>query len=308
MASPSAQREAARAPPPPDQLASFYKLVDKQVIAGVLCRHARNAELSAQAAVQAEALFGNNSLAVADLRMAESAALAELAVDASGVEQKVAFLRKSWAVLVPVNNLLLHRLSTNTLLSGTITAEEMDYEVHFKAVASKAKNEPNPCPVVLRDWASMLGYNTLMDAMFSYLDLLQHVFWAQHEREMMKSFVLQGLDVIPRTAGIPAGLIVGEDALVAKIEKRMNPHRYEPAFCAAVLRKWRSNETSSVLRARGVLQTEITTYKQDSADFEARQRADIAKHGLRDCALPSCSKTEKTVKEFAGCSGCRSVV
>ena len=37
-------------------------------------------------------------------------------------------------------------------------------------------------------------------------------------------------------------------------------------------------------------------------------RADIAKHGLRDCALPSCSKTETTVKEFAHCSGCRSVV
>ena len=63
-----------------------------------------------------------------------------------------------------------------------------------------------------------------------------------------------------------------------------------------------------MLRARGVLQTEITTYKQDSADFEARQHAEIAKHGLRDCALPSCSKTEKTVKEFVGCSGCRSVV
>ena len=54
----SLHRGAARAPPPADQLAAFYKLVDKEVIAGQLCRYARDAELSAQAALQAEALFG----------------------------------------------------------------------------------------------------------------------------------------------------------------------------------------------------------------------------------------------------------
>ena len=88
----------------------------------------------------------------------------------------------------------------------------------------------------------------------------------------------------------------------------MNPRTYEPAFCLAVLRKWCSSAVSSVLRARGVLQTGIANVEQCRVEFDARQRADVAKHGLRDCALPSCSKTEKTVKEFAGCSGCRSVV
>ena len=62
----SLQRAATRAMPPPDQLASFYKLVDKHVIAAALCRHARAAELSARAAVQGEALFGgDDSLVVA---------------------------------------------------------------------------------------------------------------------------------------------------------------------------------------------------------------------------------------------------
>ena len=83
---------------------------------------------------------------------------------------------------------------------------------------------------------------------------------------------------------------------------------YEPVFCTAVLRKWRSEAVSSVLRARGALQTGVALSEQTSTGFEARQREDIAKHGLRDCALPSCCKTEKTVKEFAHCSGCRSVV
>ena len=88
----------------------------------------------------------------------------------------------------------------------------------------------------------------------------------------------------------------------------MSPQNYEPDFCAAVLRKWRSDAVSSVLRARGVLQTGVAEAQNYNDEFYARQRNDIAKHGLRECALPSCAKTEKTVKEFAHCSGCRSVV
>ena len=76
----------------------------------------------------------------------------------------------------------------------------------------------------------------------------------------------------------------------------------------SVLRKWRSEAVSNVLRARGVLQTGIAKSEKNLVEFEARKRANIEKHGLRDCALPSCSKTEKTVKEFAGCSDCRTVV
>ena len=63
----------------------------------------------------------------------------------------------------------------------------------------------------------------------------------------------------------------------------------------AVLRKWRSNATSSVLRARGALQTGIANAEQTQEGFDALKRADIAKHGLRNCALPSCSKTESGV-------------
>ena len=57
MSSSSSQRDATRAPPPPDQLASFRSMVDKLVNAGVLNRRARAAELAAKAATKGEALF-----------------------------------------------------------------------------------------------------------------------------------------------------------------------------------------------------------------------------------------------------------
>ena len=144
MASSSVQRGAgsSRAPPPPDQLASFYKLVDKAVIAGVLCRHARVVQLSASAAVQAEALFGENSLVVAYLRMADSISLSNLGnVETRGVERE-ALVRRSWNVLVAVLPLLLRRLEANTLLPGTVWEEELDYAAHVLAVLGKAKNKP----------------------------------------------------------------------------------------------------------------------------------------------------------------------
>ena len=119
MASSSSQRGAARAPPPPGQLAAFYKLVDKRVIACALTRVARSAELSAQVAVQAEALFGDDSLVVAQLRYRESEALAGLSMAASGAE-KAALQRQSWAVLVSFSPLLLCRLEADTLLPGTL--------------------------------------------------------------------------------------------------------------------------------------------------------------------------------------------
>ena len=95
---------------------------------------------------------------------------------------------------------------------------------------------------------------------------------------------------------------------MAFMAEHMSPQNFEPSFCAAVLRKWRSDALSSLLRARGTLQTGTAIHEQINAVLYARQCEDIAKHGLRDCALPSCSKTERTDKEFDRCSGCRSVV
>ena len=308
MASSSVGRGAERAPPPPDRLAVFYKLVEKKVIAGVLCRFARAAELAAEAATHAEALFADDSLVVARLRTDGSIELSNVASKASGAERE-AYARQSWALLISAIPILLRRLDSNTLLPGTIREEELDYEAYMQAAVKKAKRKPVPPPAELRSLASTLGYDTLLLAMFKGLDLLPCPWWSAAQKMSVESFVLQGLDTVPRTTGIPAGLIEGENGLVALIEHEgMSPRLYGPVFCAAVLRKWRSEAVSSVLRARGALQSGVAKSEQNIAEYEARQLTDIAKHGLRDCALSSCSKTEKTVKEFAGCSGCRTVV
>ena len=116
MVSSSSQRDTTRAPQQPDQLASFHSLVDKSVHAAALNRHARAVELSAKAAEKGEALFGDNSLVVANLRIGESSALASLAIEARGAE-KQALIRRSWSALLSVIAILQLRLANNTLLA-----------------------------------------------------------------------------------------------------------------------------------------------------------------------------------------------
>ena len=234
MASSSVGRGDTNALSPPDRLAVFYKLVAKKVIASVLSRHARAVELSAEAATQAEALFADDSLVVASLRMDGNQSLNSIAIRAIGAEGET-YAHQSWALLLSAIPILQRRLESNTLLPGTIREEEMAYNAHEQAVCLKAKNKPVPSPAVLRAWASTMGYNTLLDVMFRGLDFLPCPWWPAAQRRSVQSFVLQGLDAIPLTAGV-AHTIAHEAHVVAKIERRMNPRDYDPAFCAAVLR------------------------------------------------------------------------
>ena len=146
----------------------------------------------------------------------------------------------------------------------------------------------------------MLGYGTLLDAVFHTLNLLMVLRGFARPQESAHSFILTALDAIPRTATIK-NKVTSEADLVAMIEMRRNPHNFEPSFCAAVLCKWCSSAVA------GVLQAGVAAHQKGVAAFDARQRADIEKIGLRECAWPSCDKVERIVREFKQCSGCRSV-
>ena len=312
----SSEDGAARAPGapppplpshPPEELEAFYLLIEKQVTAAVLCRFSRCAELSERAARHAAArLWGNNSLVVAHLRMGEVASLRNLANASTSSSEKEALRQRARAILVPVHALLLRRLADNTLLPCTNREEEVTYYARAQAFGRKAKDEPVPSEAVLQGLGVVLGYETLLVAVFHTLNLLMAPHGSGLPMESAHSFVLTALDAIPRTATMQTRSTC-EAALVGMMENHMKPQNFEPAFFAAMLRKWRSSAVADVLRARGSLQTGVAAHQENVEEFKARQRADIEKIGLRECALPSCDNVERTVREFKQCSGCRSV-
>ena len=269
------ERGAARAtgappptlpPPPPEEVAAFYALVEKQTTAGLLSRYTRAAELADRAARHAARLWGDNSLVVADLRESEAGSLRNLANASTSSSEDVELRRRAWAILVPVRALLLRRLAYNTLLPGTIREEEVTHYAHTLAFTWKAKDEPVPSEAALQGFGVVLGYTALLSAVFQTLNLLVEIGGSKLSRESGHSFVLTALDAIPRTATMQYRL-QSELDLVAMMETDVTPQNFEPSFCAAVLRKWRSNAVADVLRARGSLQTGVAANQETVAAF-----------------------------------------
>ena len=234
---------------------------------------------------------------VAELRVGEAAALRSMANVSTSSSEKEELRQRAWAILVHVHALLFRRLADKTLLPGTIMEEEVMYYARSQAFARKAKNEPVPSEVVLQGLGVVLGYATLLDVVVVTLALLVELRGCALRWESAHAFVLTALDAIPRTATMQSRL-TNEADIVAMMETDMKPQNFEPSFCAAVLRKWRSSAVADVLHARGMLQIGVAAYQEGIAAFDARQRADIEKIGLRECAWPSCDKVERTVREF----------
>ena len=274
-------------PPPPEEVAAFYALVEKSTTASMLGRHTRCAEFSDRAARHAERLWGNNSLVVADLRVEEAAALRGMARASTSSTDKEALLRRAWAVLVPVHALLLRRLADNTLLPGTIKEEEVTYYARSQAFAWKAADKPVPSEAVLQRVGVVLGYETLLRAVFHTLNLLDELRGSSLSRESARSFVLTALDAVPRTATLQAKL-PSEAALVDVIETLVTPQNFEPSFCASQMalkccgrrapRTWRASGRRGS-KPRGCCGVQNPPTRRHREDRAARVRVAVLRQG-----------------------------
>ena len=187
---------ATRAPPGPDQLAAFNGLVERVVTAGTLGRHAHHLELAGRAAAQAEALFREDSLVVASLHWGEVNALWNVSCDANAAEAEL-LDRRAWALLLPLHALLLRRVAANTLLS--VRKEESEHAAHLVVSGSRAASEPEPSKALLQAAGRMMGYNVLLQVAVETVKLLGSRRWPRAQEASATSFVLDSLDVIPRT-------------------------------------------------------------------------------------------------------------
>ena len=81
---------------------------------------------------------------------------------------------------------------------------------------------------------------------------------------------------------------------------------YDAAFVASIRSKWSSEAMVQMRRKRGLLDVTGKVDESFEAD-KASWRADVAEHGLKECALLSCDKREASVQQYKFCSACRSV-
>lgn len=202
MASSAEHVRHPRLRPSPEELA-FYTTLDRAVTAGALGRAARAGELHARASVQAEGLYGENSLVLACSRWSEASSHIQLANASAGDDEK-SLRYRAWALQLQVNALLLRRAAANTLLPGTVSREEVEYRARVNDILCKAKGKPAPPESKQQKFGERVGISALVHALNNTLNLLgksKRQRWPAAEAETAQAFVLAALDFLPRTAG-----------------------------------------------------------------------------------------------------------
>lgn len=294
--------------PDADAVAAFNALADRAYSAGLTGRFAKGAELSLRAAAEAERLYGGSSVIAAELLCCAAKCLHNRAC-LEGVEDPVSYSRSAFEALLRATAHLTPRLSDGTLLAGACRAEEAAFwtdVVLAHATRHRLGNTPGAGPAT----ASACGYITAIIAATVLLNVSVVLQWPERlhaEQDGTRSFVEDVLGLMEAAAPIEPPMLQCEVHLAAMIDQ-LPLQRLEPAFSQALFARWRGAPLVAVRLRRLLLQPAgvMSIAAQFTLDAEAeRKAADVAKRGLRECALPGCGAVETSVKEFRLCGACR---
>ena len=124
-----------------------------------------------------------------------------------------------------------------------------------------------------------------------------------------EAFVLRVVDcMLPSCRSLPEITLGQEEVFAATIQEALSGAfpAFDATFIASLRTKWSAAAMVQMRRERSLLDVLEKAKKVVEKD-EASWRADVAEHGLKQCALPSCDKQEASVQQYKFCSACRSV-
>ena len=113
--------------------------------------------------------------------------------------------------------------------------------------------------------------------------------------------------MLPATRSLAKHTLGEEVILASRIELLLSRafYKFDATFVASLRTKWTAAAMVQMRRERCLLDVSEETQK-NIEESKTRWRVDVAQHGLKHCALPSCDKREVCVRQFGSCSRCRS--
>ena len=219
-------------------------------------------------------------------------------------EEKAALRDEAGALVSSCLPLIVRRMDANTMLPGRGTAVELTFFERYETTRHATFEAPALSPRELQLAGLSMGYATAVLAAYLLLKLpsLRRDFEAQ-------AFALRVVDCMLPAARSLIGYTLGEEIGFASAMQRALSGAfptYDAAFVASLRAKWSAAAMVQMCRERHLLDASERT-KKVTEDSEANWRADVAEHGLKHCALPSCDKKEASVQQYKFCSACRSV-
>ena len=297
----SAPLHAAGAPVDTTQL---DKLCEKALAADCLGRYALAAAFFRRAAEEALRLHGETFVSTyLSLRRGSSLDV-QLALD-EGVtdDERTALEGEVWALASGCLPLITRRMDDNTMLPGRGTAVELAFIKRFTVTKNTAYGYPPLSSRVLQLVGLSLGYATALRA----ADLLLGLLCLRRDVQA-QAFVRRVVECMLSAVQSLTQVRLGEEIDFAHaIQSALSGAlTYDATFVAYLRSKWSSAAMVQMRTERRLLDVSEVVNKQVEVDT-ASWRADVAEHGLKECALPSCNKREASVQQFKCCSACRSV-
>ena len=266
------------------------------------------------------------------------------ASNGSCIDTKALF-PESWALVSSVLPLLSARMDDNTLLPGRCTKEEVEFFKRYTMAKRASNNYPPLSARELQLTGFGVGYATLiaayqvlvhfkceprppLAALEFVLRAVDMVRPARHAKLLKAakfdftnkfllfvdaaSFAQLASDHFGRGTSVRVFLshfaFISSNSFMCRFADSCVKIIGRPSdpFIDALRERWMAPALMA-MRAERPLADISAEFEAASKRLEAARRADIAAHGLKHCAFPSCDKQEATVQQYKFCSACRSV-
>ena len=288
------------------------KLCDKALSATKSSRYALSATFYAAAAEEALRLNGVTLVWTCLSLHRSNQLIMQSHLEGVSLDDEAALLAEAWALVSSSLPLILRRMDDNTMLPGRGTAVELAF---YKRLLQLKHAVYALQPHTARAWqleGLCLGYASAVFAARLLVSCVANLPGLNADKvHEAQAFVLRKMDSMQPAARSLADITLPEETSLASYLQDAFTGNFlgmDPAFVAPLRAKWTAAEMMQMRRARGLLNTtELDKVAEEK--IEARKtsrRADVTKHGLKECALPSCGKREASVGQHKRCSACRS--
>ena len=288
----------------PDDTVQLGRLVEKALTAEKSGRYVLAAGFYRRASDEALRLHGDTCVCPYLTLWRASSLCAQAQLEGVTHDERAALFNEAWALVFSCLPLLVRRLDADTMLPGRGTAVELAFFKQYQATKYATFNFLMTLSTrQLQLIHQSLGYATAVLAANRLLGLV----CVRHNVEA-EAFVLRVVDcMLPAVRSLTECTLGEEVDFACTIQKALAGvyPTYNAAFVASLRTKWTATAMVQMHRERRLL--DIGWVEQYIDAGTTRWRADVAEHGLKSCALPSCDKREASVQQYKFCSACRSV-
>lgn len=266
-------------------------------------RYALAATLWLRAEEVALALSGESLVSVR-VKLQRASALYGQACAASR-EDVLTLHSQAWRLIISALPYLSRRLDTDSLGAGRCSVEEARFYRAFTVTKQALLSSVEMDDYALERAGQAVGYTTLLTAAF---DIVRNIYSSLEplnieEVKVAEAFVLRVIDQLPVSRRHIVGRFGEETVFASQIDRVLAMVRPPDAFCRALHAHWTAPAVVDMRRFHDV-EYNASEMGKTIKRVEAQRDADVAAHGLKTCALPSCAKREATVRQYKFCSAC----